>query len=428
MKDMKQSHKRLLKFSLALSLFVSLSVAAYFQYRSQMGPNRVEAAGNLTITYNAVPLSGPIFTVANMLPGDCEARTVTIANGASEATEVAVRSLNEVNPNNMASVLDWRISEGATDLYGGTHVGGAKTLQDFFTLSQLPDSVALGSVPANTSVDYEFTACFDPSAGNEFQNAFVQFDLVFGEIIEITPTPVVTPTSTPTPNATPTATITQGPTPTPTSPPIAMPDECKLLEGIITKVVYGTPDDDDIRGTIASELFIMYEGDDEVDAGGGHDCIIGGPGNDELDGGTGNDVLVGGTGVNELDGGDNDDVLYGGNEGDELRGGAGEDKIYAGSGNDDIDGGSGNDYIEAGDGDDEIDAGANDDLVYAGPGNDTVKGGSGNDTIYGGSGNDSIKGGSGNDWINGEADTDNLNGDSGTDTCLEGEVLSACEL
>lgn len=418
MKKMKQSHKRLLKFSLALSLFVSLSVAAYLQYRASMGPNRVEAAGNLTITYNAVPLSGPIFTVANMLPGDCEARSVTIANGASEATQVAVRSLNEVNPNNMASVLDWRISSESTDLYGGTHVGGAKSLQDFFTLSQLPDSVALGSVPANTSVDFDFTACFDPNAGNEFQNAFVQFDLVFGEIIEITPTPIATPTATIAPTA----------SPTPTSPPIALPAECKHLEGIITRVVYGTPDDDDIRGTMASELFIMYEGDDEVDAGGGHDCIIGGPGNDELDGGTGNDILVGGTGVNELDGGDNDDVLYGGNEGDELRGGAGEDKIYAGSGNDDIDGGSQNDYIEAGAGNDLIDAGANDDLVYAGSGNDTIKGGSGNDTIWGGTGNDGIKGGSGNDWINGEADTDNLNGDSGTDTCLGGEVVSACEL
>jgi Ca2+-binding RTX toxin-like protein len=418
MKRLKKTHQRILKLFLALGLFASLSVAAYFQYRASMGPNRVEAAGNLTITYNAVPLSGPIFTVANMLPGDCEMRTVTVANNATQATQIAVRSLNEVNPNNMASVLDWRISQGATDLYGGAHVDGAKTLQDFFTLSQIPDSVALGSVPANTSLDFAFTACFDANADNQYQNAFVQFDLVFGEIIEITPTPV----------ATPTPTIIQGPTPAPSAPPIALPAECKMLEGIITKAVYGTPGDDDIRGTVASELFIMYEGDDEVDAGGGHDCIIGGAGNDELDGGTGNDILVGGEGVNYLDGGDNDDVLYGGNEGDELRGGAGEDKIYAGSGNDDIDGGSNNDYIEAGEGDDEIDAGGNNDLVYAGSGNDTIKGGSGNDTIWGGSGNDAIKGGSGNDWINGEADTDNLNGDSGTDTCLGGEVVSACEL
>ncbi len=427
---MKQSHQRLLKFSVALSLFASLAAAAYFQYRASMGPNRVEAAGNLTITYNAVPLSGPIFTVANMLPGDCEARTVTVANGASEATEIAVRSLNEINPNNMASVLDWRISKGVVDLYGGSHVGGTKTLQDFFTLSQVPDSVSLGSVPANGSINFDFTACFDPDAGNEFQNAFVQFDLVFGEIIEITPTPVATPTPTltPTPIATPTATISPSPSPTPSVPPIALPAECKLLEGIITKKIEGTSGNDDIRGTMASELFIMYGGDDEVDAGGGHDCIIGGAGNDELDGGTGNDILVGGEGINELDGGDNNDILYGGNAGDELRGGAGEDKIYAGTGNDDIDGGSQNDYIEAGAGDDEIDAGANDDLVYAGPGNDTVKAGSGNDTIWGGTGNDGIKGGSGNDWINGEADTDNLNGDSGSDTCLDGEVLSACEL
>jgi Ca2+-binding RTX toxin-like protein len=418
MKRIKKTHQRIFKFSLAASLFVSLSVAAYFQYRASMGPNRVEAAGNLTITYNAVPLSGPIFTVVNMLPGDCEQRSVTVANSASQVTQIAVRSLNENNPNNMASVLDWRVSTGATDLYGGSHVNGTKTLQDFFTLSQVPDSVALGNVSANSSVDYVFTACFDQNAGNQYQNAFVQFDLVFGEIIEITPTPI----------ATPSPTITQGPTPTPTSPPIALPAECKMLEGIITKVVYGTSGDDDIRGTMASELFIMYEGDDEVDGGGGHDCIIGGPGNDELDGGTGNDVLVGGEGVNELDGGDNDDLLYGGNEGDELRGGAGDDTIYAGSGNDEVDGGSGNDTIYAGEGDDEIDAGAGNDLVYAGPGNDTIKGGSGNDTIWGGSGNDNIKGGSGNDWINGEAGFDNLNGDSGTDTCLEGEVVSACEL
>jgi hypothetical protein len=71
MKRLNKTHQRIFKLSLALGLFASLSVAAYFQYRASMGPNRVEAAGNLTITYNAVPLSGPIFTVANMLPGDC---------------------------------------------------------------------------------------------------------------------------------------------------------------------------------------------------------------------------------------------------------------------------------------------------------------------------------------------------------------------
>jgi len=156
--------------------------------------------------------------------------------------------------------------------------------------------------------------------------------------------------------------------------PIELPEECSQLTGIITSVINGSDGNDRINGTSASELILGLGGNDRIDGGSGDDCIVDGDGNNRIEGGSGNDIIISGNGNNKVDGG------------------AGQDKIYSGDGNDRIDGGSGND------------------LIYSGPGNDE------------------IKGESGNDYLNGGPDHDKINGNTGIDQCVDGEILSNCEM
>ncbi|MEG3991667.1 cadherin domain-containing protein, partial [Microcoleus sp. S28C3] len=69
----------------------------------------------------------------------------------------------------------------------------------------------------------------------------------------------------------------------------------------IDEFIYGTPNNDILRGTTSA---------------------------DQIDGLAGSDVLYGNAGNDTIDGGDGDDVVYGGNDNDLLRGGNGSDRLY----------------------------------------------------------------------------------------------------
>jgi len=366
----------------------------YFFAKDRGWFSRVDAAGDLSITYNNLPVSfGPIFSVQNMLPGDCEVRTVTVDNGGTQAALVAVKSQNENNPDNLASVLSMVISSNGSDLYGGTHSSGPKKVQDFFTQSAANlDGIPLTSVAPAGTTTYDFQVCMD-NVGNEFQNTQVQFDLVFGQL----------------------------------AVPVQLPAECSLLTGIVTEIIEGTDNDDDIRGTGASELILGKNGHDEIDGGGGHDCIIGGAGNDVIDGGSGNDIIIGGEGDDSVDDSSGLDIIYGNEGNDYLDGGTGVDYVYAGNGNDEIDGSDGDDFLYGEAGLDTIGGGSGNDSIYGGDDSDTIKGGSDNDTAYGENGDDILSGGSGNDMLDGGPGNDSTTGNSGTDTCIA-ETKTSCEL
>jgi len=96
------------------------------------------------------------------------------------------------------------------------------------------------------------------------------------------------------------------------------------------KVIYGTPEDDNLGSLDAELSFDVYFGF----------LIAGGDGNDTLTGGTFADELQGGNGNDTLRGGLGDDVLTGGAGNDTLRGGLGNDIFTGGTGNDTIYGGS----------------------------------------------------------------------------------------
>jgi len=113
------------------------------------------------------------------------------------------------------------------------------------------------------------------------------------------------------------------------------------------QVVFGSEDDEILKGV---------SGSDRMYGGGGDDVLRGGAGGDHLEGGEGDDLVMGGGGADELIGNQGADELEGGSGDDTLRGGSGEDLLTGGRGNDRLEGGAGNDTyaIEAGDGADTI--------------------------------------------------------------------------
>lgn len=76
-------------------------------------------------------------------------------------------------------------------------------------------------------------------------------------------------------------------------------------------VFWGTPEADDLEGTIENDIIIGRGEDDDIDGLAGNDWIRGGSGDDDLLGGTGDDWLRGGRGDDHLNGGSDDDRLTG---------------------------------------------------------------------------------------------------------------------
>lgn len=296
---------------------------------------RADVVGNLFFTYPGGPTPETLFNEGDFKPGDCKTASVNVKNNGVASAIVGVFSDGEEESDGLSSALNIEISDDSSTLYGPV------SLAQFFADSNILNEIELLTLAGGAEANLHFEVCFPDTDDNELQGDQVVFDLKFGQI----------------------------------TPPIELPDECDELEGIVTEIVTGgTPGNDFITGSSASELIEGFGGNDWIWGGGGHDCIIAGPGKDRVSGGTGNDIVV------------------------------------AGEGEDRIDGGTGNDK------------------VLGGSGNDRISGGSGEDDLFGEAGNDRLSGGSQNDFLDGGPDTDSLSGGSGTDTCVDGETLTSCEL
>ncbi len=246
--------------------------------------------------------------------------------------------------------------------------------------------------------------------------------------------------------------------------------------------VEGSPFDDTITGTTATETLFGGAGNDIIDGAGGGDTIDGGDGFDaaafrtaqagvnvSLAAQVGSDILIS---IERLQGSDFSDTLTGSALADQIEGFAGNDVINGGAGADTLDGGEGNDTIIAGGGSDSILGGDGNDFLRVGlpevGGLLTADGGAGNDTVSledlpappgenawrlgmtalegapppgtsgvalnfeaiigsayadilgGNAGANTIAGGDGNDAIGGFEGDDSLAGDGGADTILGG--------
>jgi len=326
------------------------------------------AVGDLSVDWG-VPDGDPIFVENNMAPGDVEDRDVDVTNSAASPRTVGVKGVRTSGIGDIESVLEIVISEGGTDLYGGTT--GTKTLADFFADSTDINGIALSSLSPSDSTTYNFEVTFLSSSGNEFQATSVVFDITIGIVVEV-------------------------------------PEECSEID-FDGEPIFGTSRAENLHGTPGNDLIFGFEGGDKIEGNSGDDCLVGGEGSDRINGNAGNDVLLG----------------QGGS--DSLKGNNGNDHLIGGDGSDSLDGGNGEDTLEGGEGSDSLSGGNENDALFGGGGSDSLKGDNGNDQLEGGAGSDSLKGGAGDDDLDGGDGIDALNGEAGTDACLNGESVKNCE-
>ncbi len=311
--------KKIFRIGIVLGIVVALvwasgGVSNFFK------SSTAYAAGDLTVDWG-VPAGNPIFTINNSAPGAIETRNVTVTNSSTSPKPIAVRGILSSETASLSGVLDITISKGGTILYG------PKTLAQFFADSAGPDGVPLETIAQGATEDYQIKLVFKQTAGNEFQNKSIVFDLKIGVAFSV-------------PTACGTASQYGAP-------------------------IFGTSGNDNIRGTNKKDLIVTFEGNDTIDGGNNDDCIVAGDGNKKIDGGNGSDSIVAGTGINIIDGGN------------------GKDNIVSGSGNDKLEGGNEEDIINAGGGNDFVSGGNGQDMLFGEVGNDAIDGGNGKDTCVG---------------------------------------------
>jgi len=290
--------------------------------------NTAFAVGDLTIDWG-VPAGDPIFTVLNMLPGDIEDRDVEITNDGIVTHGVSVKGVKTGGSGNIESVLDFVVSVGGVDIYGGTT--GVKTLAQFFTDSSVPDGLFLFNLDPSETKTVNFEATLPTSVGNEFQLTSVIFDLTIGIV----------------------------------GAGIEIPGECSQITFSGDPII-GTAIGDYIVGTSGNDLIFGLGGGDVIDGKGGDDCLVGGDIGDSIYGRDGNDVLIGE------------------GSGDTLIGGGGNDQIFGGEGGDGLFGNDGDDLLIGGDGADHLEGGNGKDKIFGNAGMDSLKGGSDDDELDGG--------------------------------------------
>src|SRR3989344_1969346 len=168
--------KRFFRSSLIILLIIAVFFASPAINFSQTS-STVRAVGDLTVVWS-VPEGNPIFTVSNMAPGDSDEEDVQVTNDASSSRPVGIKANRTGGLGNLESVLNVVISEGTTDLYGGTT--GSKTLEDFFNESTSLEFIPLSDLGAGATTTYKIKVTFDPNADNTFQDTSVVFDLIIG--------------------------------------------------------------------------------------------------------------------------------------------------------------------------------------------------------------------------------------------------------
>jgi Ca2+-binding RTX toxin-like protein len=150
----------------------------------------------------------------------------------------------------------------------------------------------------------------------------------------------------------------------------------------------GTPEDDEINGTLMVDLIFALGGDDDVDALDGRD---------ELNGQNGNDFLLGGNQGDTYNGGQGSDYHSDWFSFNASVTNSGPDVMNAGIDSDYMEGNTGADILRGQDGDEC--GGPEDVEMFGDEGNDKLYGGGGRDCMEGEEGTDEHYGGAANDFI-----------------------------
>ena len=122
------------------------------------------ALAALEVQFEATPL----FLNADIKPGDVVSRTVTVTNTGSESEQIIFDFQNEFS-DGLADVMELAVTTDESTL-----------VDNFFTELFALGEIDLGTLTADTSETYTFTAFLDPAIGNEYQLTELGFDLVIG--------------------------------------------------------------------------------------------------------------------------------------------------------------------------------------------------------------------------------------------------------
>ena len=141
---MKLSYKTIRLLSLTLIVAVLLSQTQLIG--NLLTPKKAYAVGDLTVSWEGAGSgdTGPMFSIANMAPGQTSQKTITVTNSATTTRPVGIRGVKTAGLGALENVLEIVISKNGTDLYGGT--AGAKTLTQFLSDSVSPNGISLGQL------------------------------------------------------------------------------------------------------------------------------------------------------------------------------------------------------------------------------------------------------------------------------------------
>lgn len=125
------------------------------------------SAQSLAVTFTPDPL----FSVSNALPGDAVMPYAELSQTSGSSQDIYVGATNVDDSDGLGSVVDLQITDHDTNdvLWSGTFADLFSSGQHF--LLNLPDS---------TNKQLDFDANFQSSAGNEYQNATMLFDIWLG--------------------------------------------------------------------------------------------------------------------------------------------------------------------------------------------------------------------------------------------------------
>lgn len=135
--------------------------------------------GNFRITYN-----DPLFAVTNAAPGESFSSDMLIENLGGRDRKFQFELDMTANPKALADRLFLRID----DTTGGGQVCefGCANNKTIGSLGRT--EFVIKTIPGDGAKNFRFSLTFDPTAGNEFQNTFISFDIKLGFKDEVTGT------------------------------------------------------------------------------------------------------------------------------------------------------------------------------------------------------------------------------------------------
>lgn len=207
-------------------------------------------ASDLEVQFAGSTGTSPLFTLGNTKPGDTQSKLIIVKNNTRTTQTPVLKIRNLHTTKSVDSVLTFLVSDSPPAV-----------------LSSIQSGISLIPIPSGLSRTYVATLALLSSAGNEFQGATAQFDIVIG---------MNTTTD--------------------------IPAECSSIS-FPNPPIEGTDKANILTGTNGNDLIFAKGGNDLVMSKGGDDCIVGGAGNDILYGDSGNDILDGGGGLNIMFGG-----------------------------------------------------------------------------------------------------------------------------